>query len=64
MSNNPSLRQRFLDLAIDEDLVVSLDVYAMSTVKSYASDISFATGRTFKCTRDRVNRSYIVKRLA
>ena len=64
MSNNPSLRQQILDLPVNGELHVSIDDYAMSTIHGYVSDLGFASGRTFKSTRDRVNRSYIVKRLA
>lgn len=64
MSNKPSLRQRFLDLQEGESMLVSLDEYAMTTVRNYASDLAFASGRTFTCNRDHATRSYKVTRLA
>ena len=64
MDNATPLRQRFLALDKDEELEVSLDEFRMTTIYSYCSDLGFATGRTFKCRRNRATRSYIITRTA
>ncbi|MBQ5481370.1 MAG: hypothetical protein IIT67_08035 [Clostridia bacterium] len=64
MSNTPSLRQRMIDLPVNGDIVVSLDVFKMSTVRSYVSDLNFTMGRTYTCRRDRATRSYTITRIA
>ena len=64
MSNTPSLRQRMIDLPINGEIEVSLDSFAMSTIRSYVSDLNFTMGRTYTSKRDRARRIYTVTRIA
>ena len=64
MDNTLSLRQRFLALEKNEDMDISLEEFAYSTIASYASDLGFQTGRKFTCRRNRATRSYTVTRTA
>lgn len=49
-------------LAVGESLVVPLDAYSWTTVRSYASDLGWVHERKYSVHRDRKNRSYTVTR--
>ena len=57
-----SLRQRFLDMKIGERIVVPVKEHAYTTIRSYASDLGFATGRTYSTFRNREERTYTIIR--
>lgn len=63
MSTNKSLRASILDLAAGESLTISLDSYGYTTIRSYASDLGFATDRTYRTTRNRAERTYTITRV-
>ena len=57
-----SLRQRVLDMKIGERIVVPVKEHAYTTIRSYASDLGFATGRTYSTSRNREERTYTIIR--
>ena len=57
-----SLRQRVLEMKIGERIVVPVKEHAYTTIRSYASDLGFATGRTYSTTRNREERTYTIIR--
>ena len=52
-----SLRQRVLEMKIGERIVVPVKEHAYTTIRSYASDLGFATGRTYSTSRNREERT-------
>jgi hypothetical protein len=64
MSTNKSLRASILDLAVNEELTIPITLYGYTTIRSYASDLGFATERKFKTKRNREDRTYTITRLA
>ena len=64
MSTNKSLRASILDLAVNEELTIPITLYGYTTIRSYASDLGFATERKFTTRRNRENRTYTITRLA
>lgn len=57
-----SLRQRVLEMKIGEKIVVPVKEHAYTTIRSYASDLGFATGRTYSTSRNREERTYTIIR--
>ena len=57
-----SLRQRVLEMKIGERIVVPVKEHAYTTIRSYASDLGFATGRTYSTSRNREERTYTIIR--
>ena len=53
-----SFRQRILDLQVGDVIVIPLDEVGYTTVRSYASDLSFAYQRRYTTHRNRVDRTY------
>lgn len=51
-------------LQVGEVLVVSLNDYGYTTIRSYASDLGFSTGRKYTATRNREERTYTIKRIS
>jgi len=64
MCKNKSLRASILDLAVNEELTIPITLYGYTTIRSYASDLGFATERKFKTKRNREDRTYTITRLA
>ena len=64
MSTNKSLSASILDLAVNEELTIPITLYGYTTIRSYASDLGFATERKFRTKRNREDRTYTVTRLA
>jgi len=64
MLTNKSLRASILDLAVNEELTIPITLYGYTTIRSYASDLGFATERKFKTKRNREDRTYTITRLA
>lgn len=59
-----SLRQRVLSLGVGESISIPVQLHAYTTIRSYASDLGFATGRTYSTRRDREARIYTITRTA
>lgn len=59
-----SLRQRVLAMKIGESIVVPVKEHAYTTIRTYASDLGFATGRTYTTSRNREERTYTIIRRA
>ena len=57
-----SLRQRVLEMKIGERIVVPVKEHSYTTIRSYASDLGFATGRTYSTCRNREERTYTIIR--
>ena len=57
-----SLRQRVLEMKIGERIVVPVKEHTYTTIRSYASDLGFATGRIYSTTRNREERTYTIIR--
>jgi hypothetical protein len=64
MSTNKSLRASILEMGIGESLSISLDSYGYTTIRSYASELGFATGRTYRTRRNREDRTQTITRIA
>ena len=63
-TNPKSLRQRMLSLAIGESMFVSIEDNAETTVRNYASTLSFIGDRRFNVSRDRERHGLTVTREA
>lgn len=64
MDKNKSLRSQVLDLEVNEQLIVPLDDYGYTTIRSYASELGFAAQRTYKTARNREERTYTITRIS
>lgn len=64
MTNNKSLRARVLDLEPGEAITIPVTDYGYTTIRSYASDLGFATQRKFTARRNRELRTYTITRIA
>lgn len=49
-------------MKIGERIVVPLKEHAYTTIRSYASDLGFATGRIYSTIRNREERTYTIIR--
>ena len=52
-----------LDLQPDQELVVSVEDFAYTTIRSYVVDLGWQFGRKYTCRRNREERTYTVTRL-
>ena len=59
---NMSFRQRVLGLEVGETITIPVSEYAYTTIRSYASDLGFATGRSYSTKRNREERTYTIIR--
>lgn len=59
-----SLRARILEMKVGEVLTVPVATHAYTTIRSYASDLGFATGHTYSTRRNREARTYAIIRTA
>lgn len=57
-----SLRQRVLEMKIGDRIIVPVKEHAYTTIRSYASDLGFATGRSYSTKRNREERTYTIIR--
>ena len=64
MEGNTSLRARVLAMEVGDVIAVPMSQYGYTTVRSYASDLSFATGRRYASRRNRETRSYTITRIS
>lgn len=51
-------------MAVYESITISLDSYGYTTIRSYASELGFATGRKYTTRRNRAERTYTITRLS
>lgn len=59
---NKSFRQRVLDMKVGEVITIPVMAHSYTTIRSYASDLGFSTGRSYSTRRDRENRTYSIIR--
>lgn len=59
---NKSFRQRVLDMRVGEKITIPVSENAYTTIRSYASDLGFATGRSYSTKRNREERTYTITR--
>ena len=64
MQTNKSLRASILDLAVNEEITIPLNLYGYTTIRSYASELGFATERKYKTKRNREERTYTITRIS
>ena len=64
MSTNKSLRAQVLDLAVNEELTIPVTLYGYTTIRSYASELSFAANRKYKTSRNKEARTYTITRIS
>lgn len=57
-----SLRQRVLRMGIGEKITIPVKEHSYTTIRSYASDLGFATGRSYSTRRNREERTYTIIR--
>lgn len=49
---------------VGEEITIPVREYAYTTIRSYASDLGFATGRRYSTRRNREERTYTITRNA
>ena len=59
-----SFRQRVLDMEIGDNITIPVTEKSYTTIRSYASDLGFATGRRYSSHRNREERTYTITRTA
>ena len=57
-----SLRQSVLDMEVGETITLPVMEHSYTTIRSYASDLGFATGRSYSTKRNREERTYTIIR--
>lgn len=62
MEKTNSIRGRLIEMEPGAMLAFPIEVIGSSTIRSYASDLSFLLGRRYVTRRDRATRQVIVKR--
>lgn len=62
METKKSLRRQLVEMQEGESLVVPLDDYGYSTIRSYASDLGFLLKRRYSANRNRKDRTYTITR--
>lgn len=51
-------------MKVGETITIPVSEYAYTTIRSYASDLGFATGRSYSARRNRESRTYTIIRNA
>lgn len=59
---NKSLRQRVLEMRVGDSITIPVKENSYTTIRSYASDLGFATGRSYSTRRNREDRTYSIIR--
>ena len=62
MDKKTSLRARVLAMEVGEEITIPVSEYGYTTIRGYASDLGFATGRTYSTSRNREERTYTIIR--
>lgn len=57
-----SLRQRVLEMRVGDSITIPVAEHSYTTIRSYASDLGFATGRSYSTRRNREERTYSIIR--
>ena len=57
-----SFRQRILNMAMGESIVIPVDEIGYTTIRTYASDLGFAFMRKYTTHRNRRERTYTITR--
>lgn len=57
-----SFRQRVLEMKVGEAITIPVQEHSYTTIRSYASDLGFATGRKYSTKRNREARTYTITR--
>lgn len=61
--DNKSFRQRVIDLEVGQSITVPIEEVGYTTIRSYASDLSFAYKRRYTSRRNRNERTYTLTRI-
>jgi len=64
MIRNKSFRASVLEMQVGEVLTIPVELYAYTTIRSYASDLGFAANRVYRTRRNRKERTYSIIREA
>lgn len=64
MSTNKSFRASVLEMQVGEVITIPVELYSYTTIRSYASELSFAANRRYRTTRNRQERTYTIYREA
>lgn len=64
MLQKQSLRASVLEMEVNDSLTISLEEYGYTTIRSYASELGFATGRVYRTKRNRAERTQTITRIA
>lgn len=59
---NKSLRQRVLEMGVGDKITIPVSENSYTTIRSYASDLGFATNRSYSTKRNREGRTYTIIR--
>ena len=59
-----SFRQRIIDLEVGQFIVIPVTEVGYTTIRGYASDLSFALQRRYRTHRNRTDRTYTITREA
>lgn len=59
-----SLREQVLKMQVGEQLTIPVTEYGYTTIRSYASDLSFAYNRKYSTKRNREERTYTIVRIS
>ena len=59
-----SLRQRVLEMRVGDSITIPVVEHSYTTIRSYASDLGFATGRSYSTRRNREERTYSIIRIS
>lgn len=62
--NKMSFRQRVIAMEVGDTIVIPVQEYGYTTIRSYASDLGFALNRKYKTRRNKKERTYSIVRLA
>lgn len=57
-----SFRQRVLKMRVGDEITIPVTEHSYTTIRSYASDLGFATGRKYSTRRNREERTYTITR--
>lgn len=60
--SSKSLRQRVLEMRVGDSITIPVVEHSYTTIRSYASDLGFATGRSYSTRRNREERTYSIIR--
>ena len=59
-----SFRKMVMEMGVGDKITIPVAEVGYSTIRSYASDLGFALERRYSTTRNRIDRTYTITRLA